>query len=56
MARYENTNIGYVSNHKLVNNYNIAINSYEKFGGLAKQGSGASKRVMKNIFKRRQTD
>ena len=42
--------------NKLVNNYNIAINRYEKFGGLAKQGSGASKRVMKNIFKRRQTD
>ena len=42
--------------NKLVNNYNIAIRSYERFGGLAKQGSGSSKRVMKNIFKRRQTD
>lgn len=40
----------------LINNYGIAIRSYERFGGFGQQGSGASKRVMKNIFKRRQTN
>jgi hypothetical protein len=40
----------------LINEYGTAIRSYERFGGFDQQGSGASKRVMKNIFKRRQTN
>ena len=39
----------------LVNNYGIALRSYEKFGGFGK-GGGGSEQLLKNIFKKRKVD
>ena len=39
----------------LVNNYGIALRSYEKFGGFGK-GSGGSEQLFKNIIKKRKTN
>ena len=36
----------------LINNYGIAINSYEKFGGFSDKGSTRGRDVLKNIIKR----
>ena len=36
----------------LINNYGIAINSYEKFGGFGDKGSTRAKGVLRNIIKR----
>jgi hypothetical protein len=39
----------------LINNYGIALRSYEKFGGFGK-GSGGSEQLFKNIIKKRKTN
>jgi hypothetical protein len=39
----------------LINNYGIALRSYEKFGGFGK-GGGGSEQLLQNIFKKRKVD